>query len=345
MKSYTTNKTTKASHLVITTVNPVTKGVREFLNKPYLHTILVADSKTPDLENQITPGDNVTFYSLKRQQKSGFRLYRHLPFNHYCRKNLGYLYAMQQNAKVIAETDDDNIPYADWGKDCHLGETEGLHIGGGVKFLNVYQFFTNELIWPRGLPLNAIHVNRKTNLRKKSAKIFIWQGLADIDPDVDAIFRLIFTKKRIRFKKLTMPVVLDHGVFCPFNSQNTLWSREAFPFLYLPMSVSFRFTDILRSYVAQRGIWDLGGLLAFGNASVYQKRNQHDLMKDFQDELEVYTKASGVINVLDQLPLSGDACRDLKAMYQALHEHNVVNEHELNAVDAWITDFLSLSAA
>jgi len=338
MASNTTDVISKASHLVITTVNPVTKGVRKFLNQSSLHTVLVADRKTPDLENQIVHKNTATFYSVEQQQKSGFRLHEHMPFNHYCRKNLGYLYAMQQNSTVIAETDDDNIPYNDWGMDCRLGKTGRLNIVNGVKYLNVYQFFTDELIWPRGLPLNAIHATEEANQRKGCAKIMIWQGLADSDPDVDAIFRLIFPKKQIRFKRLTMPIVLGQSVFCPFNSQNTIWSREAFPFLYLPMSVSFRFTDILRGFIAQRGIWALGGLLAFGNASVYQERNQHNLMKDFHDEVEVYMKAGLVIDVLDQLSLSGDACEDLKAMYQILYEYSVVSEHEIKSVDAWIAD-------
>ena len=36
-----------------------------------------------------------------------------IPYRHYCRKNLGYLYAIRHGAQVILETDDDNFPYED----------------------------------------------------------------------------------------------------------------------------------------------------------------------------------------------------------------------------------------
>ena len=52
--------------------------------------------------------------------------------------------------------------------------------------------------------------------------------------------------------------------------------------MYLPAFVSFRFTDILRGYVAQRIMWDYGLRLGFLPPNVFQKRNEHDLMADFR---------------------------------------------------------------
>ena len=50
-------------------------------------------------------------------------------------------------------------------------------------------------IWPRGFPLEKINESGKKSLNYKKSlvknKIGIWQGLADNDPDVDAIYRLI----------------------------------------------------------------------------------------------------------------------------------------------------------
>ena len=80
--------------------------------------------------------------------------------------------------------------------------------------------------------------------------IGLWQCMVDGDPDIDAIHRLIYqeTPKFI----VKSPLLYPFNNFCAFNSQNTLWRRKIlFPLLYLPSTVSFRFTDILRGYVAQ----------------------------------------------------------------------------------------------
>ena len=46
--------------------------------------------------------------------------------------------------------------------------------------------------WPRGLPLNMIHVPMTQNISSvsKYIKFGVLQSLADIQPDVDAIYRL-----------------------------------------------------------------------------------------------------------------------------------------------------------
>ena len=63
------------------------------------------------------------------------------------------------------------------------------------------------------------------------------------DPDVDAVYRLT-RKTPLFFDRAAEPVVLASDTWTPFNSQNTLFYREAFPLLYLPCHVSFRMTDI-----------------------------------------------------------------------------------------------------
>ena len=59
-----------------------------------------------------------------------------------------------------------------------------------------------------------------------------------------------------------------------------------FPLLYLPSTVSFRFTDILRGYVAQSVINSSSKNWGFFQPTSYQERNDHNLMNDFHLELE-----------------------------------------------------------
>ena len=94
--------------------------------------------------------------------------------------------------------------------------------------------------------------------------------MVDGDPDIDAIHRLIFettpqfsTNEALVFRKQS---------FCPLNSQNTLWRRKGvFPLLYLPSAVSFRFTDILRGYVAQAIIHSLDSKWGFYPTALQKK--------------------------------------------------------------------------
>jgi hypothetical protein len=52
--------------------------------------------------------------------------------------------------------------------------------------------------------------------------------LADDNPDVDAIYRLLLPIP-LRFKEVK--AVALRGAWCPFNSQNTMWWPDVFPLL------------------------------------------------------------------------------------------------------------------
>ena len=138
--------------------------------------------------------------SIRKQKNSPFKLAIMLPFNSYSRKNIGYLESIKNNSAIIIDTDDDNLPY-----DNFFNKPK-LHIRSKIlkskKWINIYKFFSNLNIWPRGLPLNEI-ANRQKILKKNARKFYVspvQQGLADHDPDVDAIYRLILDKK-VKFKK------------------------------------------------------------------------------------------------------------------------------------------------
>src|ERR1035437_2121049 len=250
------NQVIVKSSIVITSIFPPTKAVDSYSNMGYLNTIIVGDKKSPAEYNNT----NVTFLSVETQSKLGYAISKELPFNHYCRKNIGYIFAILKGADVIIDIDDDNIPYEDWSFPDFNGEYDQLNSDMG--FINIYRLFSEQNIWPRGLPLNKINLKFKSEqLQKGMSRVGIWQGLADADPDVDAIYRLI-NNTPCFFKKRT-PVVLGPGTVSPFNSQNTAFRKELFPLLYLPTTVNFRFTDILRGFVAQPIMWLYDYFLGF----------------------------------------------------------------------------------
>src|SRR3989338_417903 len=324
--------------IIITSINGITSAVKAFSKLHDWHVIVVGDKKTPPLRKN--PFPNITFLSVDDQKKLKFSFHDVCPFNHYVRKNLGYLYAIQQGATWITDSDDDNFPYENWASD--INETASIETLSGAKVVNIYRYFTNQFIWPRGFPLNSIlgSIRPKINHAKQN-KIAVWQGLVDKDPDVDAIYRLIINKP-ITFKKRP-PLALEPGTYCPLNSQNTIWTLKAcFPYLYLPISVTFRFCDILRGYIAQRGIWAMRAKLAFTSASAYQERNAHNFMDDFIDEIPCYKQIGQVIDLLDTIKLGGNPSEDIVFVYKRLQKLGIVNQNDLLGVQAFVHDMQHL---
>lgn len=319
--------------VVITSIQAPTKAVLKIakqLGKTF-DIIVVGDKKSPpDFAVK-----NVNFYSIEKQGNAGSKLAKLLPYNHYARKNIGYIIAMRNSAELILETDDDNIPYKYFGTDINP-EVKG-NLVKAKGWFNVYKEFTSDDIWPRGFPLEKINQNvtvTKTNCTKKC---YIQQFLADKNPDVDAIYRLSKHYKDIIFKS-RKPVILEKGTWCPFNSQNTVTFKEAFPLLYLPAHVSFRMTDIWRSFIAQAIMWSMGWFLSFHSSTVYQERNIHNLLKDFEQEIPGYLKNQLIIDILNSVSFSGSVGNRLYQAYEVLAKEKIIDEKELKLVENWLGD-------
>ena len=283
--------------------------------------------------------DGCRFYGLEEQRDSGFKLASLLPTRHYTRKNLGYLVAMRHGATIILETDDDNIPHdAFW-----RARSRHQHIRtiAGAGWVNVYKYFSESDIWPRGFPLDRVRdsVPSFESLPTEDADCPIQQGLSNDDPDVDAIYRLV--GKLPQSFRNDRRIALKSGSWCPFNSQNTAWWKAAFALLYLPSYCSFRMTDIWRSFVAQRCAWANDWAVLFHEPNGRQERNEHDLLRNFADEVPGYLHNSAICEQLSGLELAMGEDRigdNVRTCYQKLIEMKVIPARELDLVDAWIAD-------
>ncbi len=329
--------------VVVTTVQKPTSAIRvlaDFVSRVGGRIIVVGDRKGPKSFDLL----GGKFFSLACQLELPFRLARLLPVGHYSRKNIGYLLAIQQAAACIYETDDDNAPMNTWAPRRSKVPACQVRDQGWV---NVYRFFSDQLIWPRGLPLDAINRNsRADNMTPVASEILapIQQGLANGSPDVDAVWRLVLDRE-IVFRD-GPSIYLPRGAWCPFNSQSTWWFPPAYPLLYLPSHCSFRMTDIWRGFVAQRCLWELGGGLVFHGPEVFQDRNPHDLMRDFADEVPGYLKNREIANQLEALTLqpgAGAVTNNLTACYEALIAQGHLPSDELELVRAWLEDLKSVN--
>jgi hypothetical protein len=227
------------------------------------------------------------------------------------------------------------------------------------RWVNVYRYFTDELIWPRGLPLDEIHTpvpaasaagDQMSGVGRSLGSCHscdswaglrspIQQGLVNGSPDVDAVWRLALDRP---FKFDERPsVYLAPGNWCPFNTQSTWWWPVVYPLLYVPSHCSFRMCDIWKSFVAQRCLWELGLGVVFHAPEVVQDRNPHNLMRDFADEIPGYQHNRELAQVLEKASLESgetEVAGNLLRCYEALVQAGILPTEELGLVRIWLED-------
>lgn len=329
--------------LVVTSISPPNNVLRACTNgclKHGIDFIVVGDVKSPpDFD---LPGCN--FWSIEKQRELPFNLASVLPERHYARKNLGYLLAMERGADVIIETDDDNYPRDTfWDNRSPQQKARLIEDAGWVNF---YRYFTDSHIWPRGFPLEYIlkPVPSLDHLCEKEVFSPIQQGLADNNPDVDAIYRLTMPLPQQFHSNAT--VAFGKGSLAPFNSQNTSWFKEVFPLLYIPSYCSFRMCDIWRSFVALRICWANDWSVLFHGPTVHQERNEHNLLKDFNDEISGYLNNSIICKELSEIDIlkgKEHIGENLRRCYIAMIRLGLVQQGEMLLLDAWLSDINSVS--
>jgi len=331
--------------LVVTSIASPNDALKELASGCRQHGVeffVIGDESSPpnfELEG-------CRFYDLKEQIKLGFTFAGQCPTRSYARKNIGYLLAMRTGASVLIETDDDNFPRAEFWAPRQRKQLVRLMSDTG--WVNIYRHFTDANIWPRGLPLESINsaIPEYDALEKKEVDCPIQQGLCDENPDVDAIYRLALPLPQ-SFRR-DRRVALGNNSCSPFNSQNTTWWSEAFPLLYLPAYCSIRMTDIWRSFVAQRIAWTNNWSVVFHEPTVWQERNEHNLLRDFADEVPGYLNNRKICAALGNLALQpgrDNLYDNLRLCYAVLVRMNMIGEAELDLLEAWIADIEQIAHA
>lgn len=320
---------------VITTINNLNDTfINRFIDNGY-NCIVVGDKKT----NSQTYKNKRSLLYVEIDCDLFPHLSKSLPCNHYSRKNLGYLHAIKQGFKSILDTDDDNFPKGDihnWKKLKHSLVT-------GPSLPNTLKHFSDSHIWARGYPIELIHSKNYPILKKVNKenlnKVGIIQSLVDGDPDVDAIFRLTSKEYTDDFKfESGKSCIINQGIYSQGNTQATLWTNpELFHLLYIPVTVSFRFCDILKMYIAQRCMWEYDSMLAITSPFFYQSRNTHNYMKDFESEVSMYKCLHKLLcKILPSIKLKGDK-DDLIRVYEILKKENIVQDNELTILKLFLS--------
>jgi hypothetical protein len=324
--------------IVVTSINPpnaVLTAIAQGAEQHGMGFVVAGDAKSP--MDFALPG--CRFLHIDAQLATNFRFAAACPLHSYARKNVGYLIAIAGGAHLIIDTDDDNFPRPAFFAERTRRVRVPLACCSG--WLNIYRYFSDANIWPRGLPLSAVGsaLPPFESHAIEDVDCPIQQGLADENPDVDAVYRLILPLPQ-RFRA-DRRVALGKGAWCPINSQNTTWWPDVFPLLYLPAHCSFRMTDIWRGFVAQRIAWENGWCILFHEPTVWQERNEHDLMRDFADEVPGYLHNDRIRCALEDAPLAGginNLERDLRRCYETLVGIEVMGPAEMSLLEAWFAD-------
>lgn len=209
---------------VVTTIFEPSDAIKRQAQMPDWCLVVVGDKKGPKSFNIEVPLKNFVFLTVALQEKmqAHFPLLNSLPWNHFGRKNVGYLYAILHGAQVVWDFDDDNKLISENHKFIIPGmasEKEKASVSQYFSSLvepnsdydslvfNPYPLMRGETstpapsCWPRGYPLDRI---KKWSINASAPEVItmhpvldfnltdigIIQYLANYDPDVDAIYRL-----------------------------------------------------------------------------------------------------------------------------------------------------------
>jgi len=344
-----------AKWAVTTTIFPPTDLIQQLSQLKGWCTVVAGDKKGPPKDSYNLP--NIVFLDVEAQEKLPYNLIPKLQWNHFSRKNVGFLFALEHGARAIFDCDDDNPLKTDAGRPVppptDFSTVTGPQfpaVDTSHALWNPYPLWNNtHFMWPRGFPLDLIRTTQTqrgpaTGKYEAASKVAVLQSLADNDPDVDGIFRLTRPLPHF-FASSPAAVALPEGVMAPYNAQACLFLEDALWSLLLPVTVHGRVSDIWRSYFTQRVLWWAGMRIAMAAPFVTQYRNAHNYLADFQSENPLYLQSGELVkrlNVWSPSSASKNVADVMEELIIDMYEHNIVEAGDVEATQAWIGDLISI---
>ncbi len=271
--------------IVTTTINSPTEALKKFIFSKWSDMIIIiGDLKTPHDEYKKLAKENkkVVYLDPEFQDKNYSNISNAIGWNSIARRSIGFIHAYKEGANIIATVDDDNIPYPNWGENCSVGKDINIQTYSSEdKVFDPLSATNYNHLWHRGFPLELVkNKNNIKNEGKKNKSVLIQADLWNGDPDIDAIQRITLSPEC----EFNVSEFFCSNQISPFDSQNTFVHREVLPF-YMMIPHVGRMDDIWGSYIAQ--IYFENSLI-YGPASVYQRRNVQNLIKNLKDEIIGY---------------------------------------------------------
>jgi hypothetical protein len=337
--------------IIITTINEIENLYQIHERCPDWVPIIVGDMKTPhDINRRICKETGSIYLDPETQMKLGFTHAAAIPWNCYGRKNIGYLFAYKEGAQLFFLTDDDNVPVLDWNQHINFGLQEIPVIKSASGWYNCYEGAdAGEAgrIAPRGYAAWLLSERQNHEERQRKVNIGVIAGLHLGSPDVDAVTRIVKNPYVISYPE--REVAPEHGIMCPYDSQNTIITRELMPANMLwsyPGTGWTRYDDIYAGYVGQVIAWKYGYHVRYGRPFVVQKRNPHNLLLDLKLEMEAMIGQRKFIETLLSIKLTGDTpADDLQIIVHGLLDAIPELPRWFGVhVDTWVYDLKAMGA-
>jgi hypothetical protein len=214
------------------------------------------------------------------------------------RRNTALLRAMEMEPDFILMIDDDNIPhddyFNDWYRTLHAPANRMLakREGEDGAWFNYLKWSSAKVeIYPRGFPIRFRGTSafdfRDAGGGIPAERIGLYQGVSLGDCDIDAITRITYP---FPVESLTEKNYCVQGLWSPYNTQNTVFSRLLFPLAFV-WPFCGRFDDIYSSFVWQQILFTNGLFVHVGDPVNRQDRGQRDILKELNSETEGYLNA------------------------------------------------------
>jgi hypothetical protein len=273
---------------------------------PSDYVVVAGDHKTPHIDVvKVLETLPCEWRYLHPDHDLGWGIDQVVGYNSVQRRNLALLEALTVDPDYIITVDDDNRPSDDW-----VGTVDNIFLGRGssAQFVstNTGWFDPGSLCAPpvvhRGFPLSQRRVDHRpgtyapyTEARHSGEKsVAVIASLVLGAADVDAIWRAQYSDQ---VDAVLDDAVLAPSTWAPFNSQATAFRREVAPAMLMWPGVG-RYDDIWASYTT-RVVMDLHGwLVRYGEPTVHQVRNPHNIIDDMRAELLGYEYTDSVIEKL-----------------------------------------------
>jgi len=283
--------------IVTTTINKPTLATLKFCeiaqNKNWTF-VIIGDTKTPHESYKQLENNHVIYLSPEDQESLYPELSETIGWKSIQRRNIGFVYAYNQGADIVATVDDDNIPYDNWGDNLLVNQEIEVDLYENISsnYFDPISPTNHSELWHRGYPIEDLPFKNNIEYKGKTKrKVLVQADFWDGDPDIDAICRLS-KKPIVKFN--------EFNPFCsnqlaPFNSQNTFLSREVLPF-YAVLPHAGRMDDIWGSYITQ---YYFPNSVIYNKATVYQDRNAQDLVTNLENEVIGYRNTYKLLNDLE----------------------------------------------
>ena len=297
--------------IVTTTINPVTEAIARFDSLSDWHLVVIGDKKTPPY--RLSTG---TYVSAEEQELYDRKLSDAIGWNCIQRRNFGLLWARDMGADIVAVVDDDNIPFDDWGDDLMLDrDVEVDYYETELPAFDPIGATNESAIWHRGYPLQLVSRRDYSMCTRATLRPDIQADFWNGEPDVDAICRMEHAPN-CEFDGRYFPMASNR--ISPFNSQNTFIRGRLLRDYFLFPHVG-RMDDIWASYYVQAK----GYKVVYGKPSVYQDRNEHDLVRDMKQE---YLGYENNLNIVRDLAVDPETILNYLPE-ESIRAFNIYREH------------------